>query len=68
MMTCSLAVSMVVTHSTHTFPALIRDFRLSLRDFPVLEHSNPSSQVWPVIVTLLLCLFFVNAYRQLGSG
>jgi hypothetical protein len=57
---CGLPLLMVSGSDTHTFPAGIGYFQPSLRDFLFLEHSNPSSQAWPVFSTLVFSFLSVH--------
>ena len=49
----SIALVQFIPHSLLTF----NYFRVSLRNFPGLEHSYPSSFIQPVIGTTCFCIF-----------
>jgi hypothetical protein len=61
-----LPLLMVFSADTHTFPTGIGYFQTSLRDFLFLEHSNPSSQTWPVFSTPIFS--FLSVFFQFISS
>jgi len=65
---CCLAVLMGFSRDIHTFPAGIGYFQSSLRDFLFLEHSNPSSQAWPVFGTFVFSFQSVHLVSPVVDG